>query len=71
MAKNSFVVEVTFKDRIEPSDPLYPNHKILKLQNIITLNNCQLITYQMLLQIISNFLKISTGITQGVPISSP
>ena len=71
MAKNSFVVEVTFKDRTEPSDPLYPNHKILKLQNIITLNNCQLITYQVLPEIISNFLKISTGITQGVPISSP
>ena len=30
---------ISFKDRTEPSDPLYANHKILKLQNIITLNN--------------------------------
>ena len=33
----------SFKDRPEPSDPLYANHKILNLQNIITLNNCQFI----------------------------
>ena len=26
---------ISFKDRTEPSDPLYANHKILKLQNII------------------------------------
>ena len=26
---------ISFKDRAEPSDPLYANHKILKLQNII------------------------------------
>ena len=31
---------MSFKDRIEPSDPLYANLKILKLQNIITLSNC-------------------------------
>ena len=33
----------SFKDRPEPSDPFYANHKILNLQNIITLNNCQFI----------------------------
>ena len=31
---------ISFKDRTEPSDPLYANHKILSLQNIITLNIC-------------------------------
>ena len=27
---------ISFKDRTEPSDPLYANHKTLKLQNIFT-----------------------------------
>ena len=54
---------ISFKDRTEPSDPLCSNQKILKLQNIITLNNGLfiylinlVITYQMLFQIILNFL---------------
>ena len=38
---------ISFKDRIGPSDPLYTNHKILKLQNIITLNNCLFIYDQL------------------------
>ena len=70
---------ISFKDRTETSDPLYANHKILKLQNIITLSNSlfsydqpyRIITYQMLSQIIFNFLKISTGKTQEFPIISP
>ena len=70
---------ISFKDRTETSDPLYANHKILKLQNIITLSNSlfsydqpyRIITYQMLSQIIFNFLKISTGKTQGFPVISP
>ena len=67
---------IIFKDRTEPSDPLYANHKILKLQNINTLNNCLsitnfVITYQILSQVISNFLKISTSTTQGFPIIPP
>ena len=67
---------INFKDRTEPSVPLYANHKILELQNIITLNNCLFIYDQlcdnlpMLSQIISNFLKISRGTTQDVPIIS-
>ena len=61
---------ISFKDRTEPLDPLYANHKILKIQkNIITLTF--VITYQMLSPIISNILKISTDTTQGVPIISP
>ena len=31
---------ISFKDRTEPLDPLYANQKILRLQNIIILNNC-------------------------------
>ena len=31
---------ISFKNRTEPSDPLYASHTILKLQNIITLDNC-------------------------------
>ena len=62
--QNKVLKIISFKDRTETSDPLYTNHKILKLQNIITL-----ITYQMLSQIISNFLKINTGIKQGIPIT--
>ena len=38
---------ISFKDRTEPSDPLYANHKILKLQNIIILNNCLFIYDQL------------------------
>ena len=38
---------ISFKDRAEPSDPLYASHKILKLQNIITSNNCLFIYDQL------------------------
>ena len=34
--QNKALQIISFKD----SDPLYANHKILKLKNIITLNNC-------------------------------
>ena len=30
---------INFREKEEPSDPLYTNHKTLKLQNIITLND--------------------------------
>ena len=33
--QNKALQIISFKDRTEPSDPLYANHKILKLQNII------------------------------------
>ena len=49
------------KDRTEPSDPLYANHKILKLQNIITLNNCLFIDDQLcdnLPNAFSNYFKL-------------
>ena len=38
---------ISFKDRTEPLDPLCVNHKIFKLQNIITLNNCLFIYDQL------------------------
>ena len=38
---------ISFKTRTEPSDPLYANHKVLKLQNIITLNNSLFIYNQL------------------------
>ena len=59
---------ISFKDRIKPSDLLYANHKILKLQSIIiTLNNLinHMITYQMLSQIISHFLISTSPNTRG------
>ena len=62
---------ISFKDRTEPSDPLYANHKILKLQislhwTIACLSKINyVITFQMLSQIISNFLKISSHNTRG------
>ena len=52
---------ISFKDRTEPSDPLYANHKILKLQNIITLNNCLFIydqLYDNLPNAFSNYFKL-------------
>ena len=52
---------ISFKDRTEPSDPLYANYKILKLQNIITLNNCMFIYDQVcgnLLNAFSNYFKL-------------
>ena len=52
---------ISFKDRTEPSDPLYANHKILKLQNIITLNSCLFIDDQLcdnLPNAFSNYFKL-------------
>ena len=52
---------ITFKHRTESSDPLYANHKILKLQNIITLNNCLFIYDQLcdnLPNAFSNYFKV-------------
>ena len=52
---------ISFKDRAEPSDPLYANHKILKLQNIITSNNCLFIYDQLcdnLLNTFSSYFKL-------------
>ena len=75
--QNKALQIISFKDRTEPSDPLYANHKILTLQNIITLNNCLFICDQLCnnlanaSQIISNFLKISADTTQGVLFISP
>ena len=51
----------SFKDRIEPSYPLYANHRILKLQNIITLKNCLFIFDQLrhnLPNAFSNYFKL-------------
>ena len=51
----------SFKDRTEPSDALYANHKILKLQNIITLKNCLFIYDQLcdnLPNAFSNYVKL-------------
>ena len=52
---------ISFKNRTEPSDPLYASHKILKLQNMITLNNCLFIYYQLcdkLPNAFSNYFKL-------------
>ena len=52
---------ISFKDRTETSDPLYANHKILKLQNMITLNNFLFIYYQLcdkLPNAFSNYFKL-------------
>ena len=70
---------ISLKDKIKPSRPLYAHHNILKLQNVITLNNCLFIFDQLcenlpntfLYYFKLNLLKISTGITQKVSISSP
>ena len=45
--QNKALPIISFKDRTEPSVPLYVNDKILKLQNIITLNNCLFIYDQL------------------------
>ena len=45
--QNKALQIISFKDRTESSDLLYANHKILRLQNIITLNNCLLIYDQL------------------------
>ena len=52
---------ISFKERTEPSDPLYANYKILKLQNIIISNNFLFIYDQLcdkLLKAFSNYLKL-------------
>ena len=52
---------IRFKDRTKLSDPLYVNRKILKLQNIITLNNCLFIYDQLcdnLPNTFSNYFKL-------------
>ena len=52
---------ISFKERTEPSDPLYANHKILKLRNIITSNNCLFIYDQLcdnLPNAFSNYFKL-------------
>ena len=70
--QNKALQIISFKDRTEPSDLCYANHNILKLQNIITLNNCLFIYNQLcdnLPNAFSNYFKlpkISTGTTQGV-----
>ena len=46
-ARDEAVQITSFKDRIEPSYPLYANHRILKLQNIITLKKCLFIYDQL------------------------
>ena len=38
--QNKALRKISFKDITEPSDPVYANHKILKLQYIIALSNC-------------------------------
>ena len=77
--QNKALQIISFKDRAEPSNSLYANHKILKLQKSlhwivaclsIYIFDQLVITYQILSQIISNFLKISTGPPQGIPIIS-
>ena len=45
--QNEALQITSFKDRTEPSDSLYANHTIWKLQNIITLNNCLFIYDQL------------------------
>ena len=59
--QNKALQITSFKDRTEPSDPLYANHKILKLQNIITSNNCLFIYDQLcdnLLNTFSSYFKL-------------
>ena len=59
--QNKALQIISFKDRTEPSDPLCANHKILKLQNIITLNNCLFIYDQLcdnLPNTFSNYFKL-------------
>ena len=46
-ARDEAVQITSFKDRIGPSYPLYANHRILKLQNIITLKKCLFIYDQL------------------------
>ena len=59
--QNESIWIISFKDRAEPSDPLYANHKISKLQNIITLNNSLFIYDQLcdnLPNVFSNYFKL-------------
>ena len=59
--QNKALRRISFKDRTEPSDPLYANHKIFKLQNIIALNNCLFIydqLYDNLPNTFSNYFKL-------------
>ena len=59
--QNKALQIISFRDRTEPLDPLYANHKILKLQNIITLNNCLFIYDQLcdnLPNAFSNYFKL-------------
>ena len=65
--QNKALQIISFKDRTEPSDPFYANHKILKLQNIITLNNCLFIynqIYDNLRNAFSNYFKLLKGIVK-------
>ena len=45
--RNKSLQIISFKHRTEASNSLYANHKILKLQNIITLNNYLFIYYKL------------------------
>ena len=59
--QNKALLIISFKDRAEPSDPFYANNKILKLQNIVTLNNCLFIYDQLcdsLLNAFSNYFNL-------------
>ena len=59
--QNKALQIISFKDRTEHSDLLYANHSILKLQNIITLNNCLFIYDQLcdnLPNVFSNYFKL-------------
>ena len=65
--QNKALQIISFKDRTGPSDPFYANHKILKLQNIITLNNCLFIYNQIcdnLRNAFSNYFKLLKGIVK-------
>ena len=70
--QNKALQIISFKDRTEPSDPLYAKDKILKLQNIITLSNCLFIYNQLcdnLPNAFSNYFRLLKGhhrhITRG------
>ena len=61
--RNKALQIISFKDRTEPSDPLYANSKSLKLQNIITLNDSLFIfiydqIYDNLPNAFSNYFKL-------------